>query len=111
MPLKKLFMNWSLIFPLVLNTDGRSDRLAYVIYTTCRSCYLVDSGYSSFYYILLLEPPPPPPSFPNAGYRPELTHNQAHVTNRKIPVDINKCFGITRTPSEDSDQLYAAVNQ
>ena len=29
--------------PLVHNTDGRSDRLAYVIYTTCRSCYLVDS--------------------------------------------------------------------
>ena len=25
--------------PLVHNTDGRSDRLAYVIYTTCRSCY------------------------------------------------------------------------
>ena len=24
-------------------TDGRSDRLAYVIYTTCRSCYLLDS--------------------------------------------------------------------
>ena len=29
--------------PLVHNTDGRSDRLAYVIYTMCRSCYLVDS--------------------------------------------------------------------
>ena len=27
--------------PLVHNTDGRSDRLAYVI--SCRSCYLVDS--------------------------------------------------------------------
>ena len=28
--------------PLVHNTDGQSDRLlAYVIYTTCRSCYLV----------------------------------------------------------------------
>ena len=28
--------------PLVHNTYGRSDRLAYVIYTTCRSCYLID---------------------------------------------------------------------
>ena len=27
----------------VHHADGRSDRLAYVIYTTCRSCYLVDS--------------------------------------------------------------------
>ena len=29
--------------PFVHHADGRSDRLAYVIYTTCRSCYLVDS--------------------------------------------------------------------
>ena len=29
--------------PLVDNTDWRSDRLAYVIYTTCRSCYFLDS--------------------------------------------------------------------
>ena len=28
---------------LVHNSDGQSDRLAYVIYTTCKSCYLVDS--------------------------------------------------------------------
>ena len=27
--------------PFVHHADGRSDRLAYVIYTTCRSCYLV----------------------------------------------------------------------
>ena len=29
--------------PLVHNTGGRSHCFAYVIYTTCRSCYLVDS--------------------------------------------------------------------
>ena len=29
--------------PFVYHADGRSDCLAYVIYTTCRSCYLVDS--------------------------------------------------------------------
>ena len=29
--------------PFVHHADGRSDRLAYVIYTMCRSCYLVDS--------------------------------------------------------------------
>ena len=28
--------------PFVHHADGRSDRLAYVIYTMCRSCYLVD---------------------------------------------------------------------
>ena len=29
--------------PFVHHADGWSDCLAYVIYTTCRSCYLVDS--------------------------------------------------------------------
>ena len=29
--------------PFVHHADGRSDPLAYVICTTCRSCYLVDS--------------------------------------------------------------------
>ena len=30
-------------FPFVHHADGRSDPLVYVIYTTCKSCYLVDS--------------------------------------------------------------------
>ena len=29
--------------PFVHHADGWSDHLAYIIYTTCRSCYLVDS--------------------------------------------------------------------
>ena len=29
--------------PLVHHTDGRSDPLAYIIHTMCKSCYLVDS--------------------------------------------------------------------
>ena len=40
----------------------------------------------------------------------ELTHNPAYVTTRKIPVDSNKCYGITTAPSWDSGQLYAIVN-
>ena len=40
--------------PLVHNTDGQSDHLAYVIYTTCRSCYLVASGIMRSWILFLL---------------------------------------------------------
>ena len=36
--------------------------------------------------------------------------SQQQVTTRKIPVDSNKCYGITTALSGDSDQLYEIVH-
>ena len=37
---------------LLSTTDGRSDHLAYIIYTTCRSCYLVFVWGSTLFLLL-----------------------------------------------------------
>ena len=33
-------------FPFVHHADGRSDPFAYIIYTMCKSCYLVDNVFA-----------------------------------------------------------------
>jgi hypothetical protein len=38
----------------------------------------------------------------------ELTHNQAYVTTRNIPVTSNECYGSTTSPL---DHVYASVEE